>query len=52
MQLDNGNILMFDNGDSRPTKEGGQYSRALELELDLKKKTAKKVWEFYPTHDK
>src|SRR5262249_15819060 len=27
--LDNGNLLLFDNGNGRPSAEGGQYSRAL-----------------------
>lgn len=47
-QLDNGNIVLFDNGNQRPRKEGGEYSRALELELDFTTMTAKKVWEFRP----
>ena len=33
--LDNGNLLLFDNGDGRPAAEGGQYTRALELALGL-----------------
>ena len=44
--LPNGNILLFDNGNYRPTAEGGLYSRALELSLDLEKMTASKVWQF------
>jgi len=44
--LDNGNLLMFDNGNGRPTGEGGQYSRALELALDWHTMTASKVWEY------
>ena len=44
--LDNGNILLFDNGDGRPVAEGGQYSRALELALDWDSMTATKVWEY------
>lgn len=42
-QRANGNIVMFDNGNTRP---GGEYSRALELELDFTNMTAKKVWEY------
>ena len=42
--LDNGNVLLFDNGNRRPGDEGGQYSRALELQMDMKTMTAKKVW--------
>ena len=45
-QLSNGNILLFDNGFFRPAAEGGQYSRALELELDTEQMTATKVWEY------
>jgi hypothetical protein len=44
--LDNGNLLLFDNGDGRPAAEGGQYSRALELALDWSSMTATKVWEY------
>jgi hypothetical protein len=44
--LDNGNLLLFDNGDGRPAAEGGQYSRALELALDWDSMTATKVWEY------
>ena len=32
--LENGNLLLMDNGNGRPASEGGQYSRALELALD------------------
>jgi hypothetical protein len=45
-QLPNGNILLFDNGTLRPASEGGEYSRALELELDMQNMTATKVWEY------
>ena len=44
--LANGNILVFDNGNFRPGAEGGPYSRALELSLDMESMTASKVWEF------
>jgi hypothetical protein len=44
--LPNGNILLFDNGNLRPEAEGGQYSRALELELDFDTMQARKVWEY------
>ena len=39
-------ILLFDNGNRRPRREGGQYSRALELQLDFETMTARKVWEY------
>lgn len=45
-QLPNGNILLFDNGNTRPVSEGGEYSRALELELDFDTMEARKVWEY------
>ena len=44
--LDNGDLLLFDNGDGRPAAEGGQYTRALELGLDWGSMTAAKVWEY------
>ena len=50
-ELPNGNILLFDNGNDRPVEEGGEYSRALELELDLVNMTATKVWEYRHTPD-
>lgn len=50
-QLPNGNVLLFDNGNTRPEEEGGEYSRALELELDMKTMTATKVWEYRHTPD-
>lgn len=45
-QLPNGNILLLDNGNFRPVGEGGQYTRALELELDFVNMAATKVWEY------
>lgn len=47
-QLENGNVLLFDNGNTRPDEEGGEYSRALELELDFENGIARKVWEYVP----
>ena len=44
--LPNGDILLFDNGLSRPADQGGQYSRAEELKLDFTTMTATKVWEY------
>ena len=49
--LPGGNVLLFDNGNGRPAAEGGSYSRALELELDLTNMTAKKVWEYRHSPD-
>ena len=45
-QLSNGNILLVDNGNLRPGAEGGEYSRALELELNMEDMTVTKVWEY------
>ena len=50
-ELPNGNILLFDNGRSRPEAHGGLYSRALELRLDNSTMTAVKVWEYRHTPD-
>lgn len=44
--LENGNVLLFDNGNGRPASEGGFYSRGLELALDWNSMTATKVWEY------
>ncbi|MFQ6030912.1 MAG: aryl-sulfate sulfotransferase, partial [Dehalococcoidia bacterium] len=44
--LPNGNILLFDNGNGRPPPQGGPFSRALELELDMTTMQARKVWEY------
>jgi hypothetical protein len=44
--LENGNLLLFDNGNGRPVAEGGSYSRAIELALDWESMTATKVWEY------
>ncbi|MBV9038151.1 MAG: aryl-sulfate sulfotransferase [Acidobacteriaceae bacterium] len=50
--LEDGHLLLFDNGNGRPSTEGGQYSRALELQLDWRNKTATKVWEYrHPTYN-
>ncbi len=44
--LPDGNILLFDNGNRRPEEQGGQYSRAMVLELDFDTMEARKVWEY------
>jgi outer membrane protein assembly factor BamB len=41
-----GNILLFDNGTARPKVHGGEYSRALELEVDEEARTARAVWSY------
>lgn len=42
-ELAGGRVLVFDNGNFRPE---GEFSRALELELDFDQMTARKVWEY------
>ena len=37
---------MLDNGNERPSPEGGLCTRALELELNWRSMTATKVWEY------
>ncbi len=44
--MPNGTILLLDNGNRRPEDQGGEYSRALELELDFETMEARKVWEY------
>ena len=44
--LENGNILLLDNGNGRPFEEGGPYSRILELAIDTTTMTARKVWQY------
>ncbi|MBI5324535.1 MAG: aryl-sulfate sulfotransferase [Ignavibacteriae bacterium] len=41
-RLPNGNLLLFDNGNSRPFP----FSRAVEYELNEVEKTAKRVWQY------
>ncbi len=40
----NGNLLVFDNGTGRPPEYGGNYSRAVELEVDEDRMEARAVW--------
>jgi hypothetical protein len=47
-ELPGGRVLMFDNGNHRAD---GEYSRALEIELDFSSMTARKVWEYRPRPD-
>ena len=44
--LPNGNVLLFDNGNRRPNSEGGPFSRAQELELDMDSMVATTVWQY------
>jgi hypothetical protein len=45
--LDNGNLLVYDNGNLKQPS----YSRAVEYQLDQENKTATKVWEYRYTPD-
>lgn len=45
--LANGNILLYDNGNLKPTL----YSRVVEYKIDVPSKTATKVWEYRYTPD-
>ena len=49
-QLENGNVLLFDNGDARPAAAAGapRFSRAAEYALDFASATATLVWSFTP----
>jgi arylsulfate sulfotransferase len=44
--LDNGNILLFDNGYTRYFKEVASYSRAVEYRVDEKNMTVEQVWQY------
>lgn len=50
-ELDNGNLLIFDNGFGRPDAEGGQYSRVIELVLERYDLRVAKAWEYRPKPD-
>ena len=41
--LDNGNILVYDNGATRP---GDSYTRAVEYQIDPDNMTVKKIWTY------
>lgn len=43
--MPNGNIMLFDNGDKRNYQEG-DYSRAVEYEIDVTNKTIRQVWSY------
>jgi hypothetical protein len=46
--LPGGNILLYDNGNGRPTLEDGEppFSRVVEYSLDTRAMTARQVWEY------
>jgi len=44
--LDNGNILLFDNGLSRNFEKTPTYSRAVEYRIDEENMTIQQVWEY------
>ncbi len=41
-----GNILLFDNGDNRNFSHSGPYSRAVEFQVDEASKTIKQIWQY------
>jgi len=44
--LDNGNLLLFDNGLSRNLDAKPSYSRAVEYKINEKEKTVQQVWQY------
>ncbi|MGB3800964.1 MAG: aryl-sulfate sulfotransferase, partial [Lewinella sp.] len=44
--LENGNLLLFDNGLRRNFGPQGSYSRAVEYEIDEEAKTVRQVWQY------
>ncbi len=44
--LDNGNILLFDNGYARKFEKIPTYSKAVEYEIDEENRTIKQVWQY------
>ncbi|HCW06491.1 MAG TPA: hypothetical protein DGG95_03890, partial [Cytophagales bacterium] len=45
--LPNGHVMLFDNGgDNRNFSGYGQYSRAVEFEINATNKTVKQIWEY------
>lgn len=44
--LENGNLLLFDNGMARNFKADFSYSRAVEYEIDETNRTIRQVWEY------
>ncbi len=45
--LPDGHVMLFDNGgDNRNFSGSGQYSRAVEYDIDAANKTVKQVWEY------
>lgn len=47
-QLADGNVLLFDNGDTRPPLDAPRFSRLAEFRLDREQGLASLVWEFRP----
>lgn len=46
MLLDNGNIMLFDNGYNRQFGSANSYSRAVEYSVNQNDKTVKQVWQW------
>ena len=54
IQLESGNLLLFDNGNARVEQGwggGGQFSRGIEYKLDAAAGTVTKVWELQTAYD-
>ncbi|MFC3038687.1 aryl-sulfate sulfotransferase [Virgibacillus xinjiangensis] len=45
-QLDNGNILLYDNGNGRTEDVNDNYSRAVEYKIDKENRTVEQVWSY------
>ncbi len=43
-------VLLYDNGTERPSDQGGQYSRALLMQLDHGAQTAEVIWSYEVDH--
>jgi arylsulfate sulfotransferase len=44
--LDNGNLMLFDNGNYRNFKDDPRYTRAVEYKIDEENMTVQQVWEY------
>ena len=44
--LDNGNLLLFDNGFPRNYQNNASYSRAVEYKINEKEKQVKQIWQY------
>lgn len=49
--LDNGNLIMFDNGYPRNYQNSPSYSRAVEYQINEKEKQVKQIWQYGKERD-